>query len=337
MAGCDLAMAAIMAIFAVGALRAVPVWALAAMSFLGGAAAGLRRPAAGVFPRLFARDDELTRLMATVTLLLQLAQVGGPVMAGALLASSGVASTFGMDAASFALVGLVLLVVRPPLGAKRQTETTGWAVQLRDGVHAASASPGARATIVAVSGLAVTILPLVELCVPLTGHSHGWGATGTGLVTAGWPVGGVTVMAVVRRRGAPGPRSALAGPLAAASGALLLAVTAQVVLAAAALVLVGAGTSMTTARLFPRFVDATPEPMLARFSSLLQLAQIAPVLVATPILGAAAHAWGVDTALLLIAVTLLATTLAVRRAEVGLSAVVGADNEAVGQPQRADR
>jgi uncharacterized membrane protein (DUF485 family) len=102
-------------------------------------------------------------------------------------------------------------------------------------------------------------------------------------------------------------------------------------------VLVGAGTSMTTARLFPRFVDATPEPMLARFSSLLQLAQIAPVLVATSILGAAAHAWGVDTALLLIAVTLLATTLAVRRAEVGLSAVVGADNEAVGQPQRADR
>lgn len=323
MFGCDLAMAVVMAAFAVGALWAVPVGALAAVSFLSGTAAALRRPAAGVFPRLFARDDELTRLMASVTLLLQLAQVTGPVVAGVLLAAGGLAVTSAIDAASFALVGAVLLRIRPPLVLEHQATTTGWLSQLREGVRAAATSPGVPPTIGAVCGLAVTILPLVELCVPLAGHARGWSATGTSLVTAGWPVGGVAVMALVRRRGAPGPRTALAGPLAAGSGALLLAASDRLAVGIAALVLVGAGTSMTTARLFPRFLDATPEPLLARFSSLLQLAQIAPVLVATPLLWSVAHGCGVRAPLVLIAGALLATTLAVQRAERGLSPALG--------------
>lgn len=316
---CDLAMALVMAAFAIGTLWAVPVWALVALSFLSGTAAAIRRPAAAVFPRLFARDDELSRLMATVTLLLQFAQVTGPVAAGALLASTGLTVTSALDALSFALVGAVLLLIRPPLTPQPQTTATGWTTQLREGVHAACASPGVLATIAAVCGLAVTILPLVELCVPLAGHARGWNASGTSLVTAGWPVGGMVVMALVRRYGAPGPRVALAGPVAAASGALLLAVSSQLILGVAALVLVGAGTSMTTARLIPRFIDATPESMLARFSSLLQLAQVAPVLVATPLLGLAAHEAGIQAPLLLVGGALLATAFAVRRAELGLS------------------
>lgn len=316
---CDLAMALVMAAFAIGTLWDVPVWALVTLSLLSGTAAAVRRPAAAVFPRLFARDDELSRLMATVTLLLQLAQVTGPVLAGALLASTGLTLTSSLDAVSFALVGAVLVTSRPPLAPEPLARTAGWAAQLRDGVRTACASPGVLATIAAVCGLAVTILPLVDLCVPLVGHARGWDAGGTSLVTAGWPAGGMVVMALVRHRGAPGPRVALAGPVAAASGALLLAVSSRIALGVAALALVGVGTSMTTARLFPRFLDATPEPMLARFSSLLQLAQVAPVLAATPLLGSVAHGWGVQAPLLLVGAGLLATAVAVHRAERGLS------------------
>lgn len=318
---CDLAMALVMAAFAIGTLWAVPVWALVALSFLSGTAAAMRRPSAAVFPRLFARDDELSRLMATVTLLLQLAQVTGPVVAGALLASAGLTVTFAIDAFSFALVGTALLLIRPPLTPQRLTTDAGWTQQLCEGVRTARAIPGVLATIAAICGLAITILPLVELCVPLAGHARRWNASGTSLVTAGWPVGGMLVMALVRRYGAPGPRVALAGPVTAAAGALLLAVSDQLALGVAALVLVGAGTSMTTARLFPRFFDATPELMLARFSSLLQLAQVAPVLVSTPLLGSAAHGWGIQAPLLLIGGALLATAFAVHRAELNLVAV----------------
>lgn len=318
MVGCDLVMAVVMGAFAVGALWAVPVWALVLVSFLSGTAAGLRRPAAGVFPRLFARDNELTRLMATVTLLLQVAQVTGPVVAGALLAAGGLTLTAGIDAATFALVALVLLAVRAPLTPEQPRAANRWVTQLRESVNAARTAPGAPATMAAVCGLAVTILPLVDLCVPLAGHERGWGIGGTGVAIAAWPVGGMAVMAVVSRRGALGSRTALAGPVTAATGTLLLAVAAHLALAVVAVLLVGVGTSMTTARLIPRFLDATPESMLARFQSLLQLAQVAPVLVATPVLGWAAHLWSVEAPLVAMAGVLLTTTLAVRRAEVGL-------------------
>ena len=319
MFACDLAMALVMAAFAIGSLWAVPVWALAAVSFLSGTAAALRRPGAAVFPRLFARDRELTRLMAGVTLLLQLANVTGPVVAGALLAATGLTLTSALDALSFALVGVVLLLVRPPLTPERPHATPAWRSELGEGLRAARATPGVPATILAVCGLAVTVLPLVELCVPLAGHERGWGATGTSLVTAGWPLGGMLVMAVVRRRGAPGPVLALAGPIGAAAGVLLLATTRTLVVGVVALVVVGAGTSLSTARVIPRFLDATPPPMLARFSSLLHLAQVAPVLVVTPVLGSAAHGWGTRAPLVVLAAALLATAVAVRRADAALS------------------
>ncbi|MFT4085370.1 MAG: hypothetical protein QM638_22545, partial [Nocardioides sp.] len=120
-------------------------------------------------------------------------------------------------------------------------------------------------------------------------------------------------------RGAPGPCTARLGPVVAAGGAGLLALTGQLVVAMLAVLLVGVGTSMTTARLMPRFADATPETMLARFWSFLQLAQIAPVLVATPVLGWFAHRWSVDSALLVVAGVLLVTAFAVHRADAGLT------------------
>jgi hypothetical protein len=72
-------MAAVIACFAVGTLITVPVplWALLAVAVLSGPAAALRRPAAGVFPRMFATGDDLFRAMATTTAFEQLAQIAG--------------------------------------------------------------------------------------------------------------------------------------------------------------------------------------------------------------------------------------------------------------------
>lgn len=68
----------------------------------------------------------------------------------------------------------------------------------------------------------------------------------------------------------------------------------------------GVGTTMLTSYLLPAYVARTPPEMLAQFSSLTQLAQTGPVLLATPLLGVAA---GVDVrlALAVIAALLLAT------------------------------
>ncbi len=331
MIGCDAFMAAVMALFALGALIAVPVWSLMLVAMLSGTAAALRRPAAGVFPRMFATGDELSRTMATTTLFQQLGQIAGPSVGGVLLAGGGLSLTSGLDASSFLLVLAILIVVRPrheppPTGPQRRQSIRR---QLRDALDAARQTPGASATILAVMGLAVTILPLVSLCVPLAGHDREWGPGGSGVVSAAWVVGGLLVMAMVARRGMPSPRLALAGPVAAAIGVLLLAATNDQLAAVAALTLVGAGTSLLTTRLFPRFMDATPPEMLARFSALLGVAQTGPVLLATPALGHLIGTLGMGVALNTLAAVLFLTLFAARRADTQLRDRVAGDPDRV--------
>ena len=60
-------------------------------------------------------------------------------------------------------------------------------------------------------------------------------------------------------------------------------------------------------RLVPRFLLAAPPPMLARFSSLLGIAQTGPVLAVTPLLGRTASETGISTPLLALACILLLT------------------------------
>jgi MFS family permease len=310
---CDAAMALVMTAVAVAAPQQPSAAVLAAVAFLSGSAAALRRPAASSFPRLFADGDELARLVASVTALVQASRLTGPVAAGFLLGLDGLRLTSAVDAVTFAVVGSVVLAIRPPLAVGGSAVNGGGA--LREAVRAARHAPGVPALLLTTAALAVTVLPLVELCVPLAGRAHGWGAAGTGMVAAAWPVGGIVVSVVVARRGAPGPRSALGGPLVAAIGALGLAVSSAVPVAAASVGLVGAGTAVTTARLYPRFAGSTAPALLARFQSFLGLAQTGPVLVATPVFGLLAVRWGTGAVLLLIAAVLVGAVPAVHRVE----------------------
>ncbi len=127
----------------------------------------------------------------------------------------------------------------------------------------------------------------------------------------------------------PSPRLALAGPVAAAIGVLLLAATNDQLAAVAALTLVGAGTSLLTTRLFPRFMDATPPEMLARFSALLGVAQTGPVLLATPALGHLIGTLGMGVALNTLAAVLFLTLFAARRADTQLRDRVAGDPDRV--------
>lgn len=310
---CDGAMALLMTAVAVAAPQQPSAVVLAVVSFLSGTAAALRRPAAGSFPRLFADGDTLTRLLASTTAMVQVARLSGPVAAGFLLGFGGLRLTSAVDALTFAVIGVVVLAVRPTVMEERSPAGRGSG--LREAVIAARHTPGVPALLLATAAMAVTILPLVELCVPLAGHRHGWGAAGTGLVAAAWPIGGIVVSLVVSRCGAPGRRLAVSGPLVAGAGTLGLAAASAAPVAAASVGLVGVGTSLTTARLYPRFTAGTDQSLLARFQSFLGLAQSGPMLVAAPAFGMLAAWWGTGAVLILIATVLVGAVGAVCRVE----------------------
>lgn len=315
MIGCDLASAIVMGVFAAVVIVAVPVWSLAVLAFATGAIAALRRPAAGVFPRLFGRGHELARMLAQATMAQQIARTAGPAAGGLLLGIGGLTGVAALDVASCLFILAVLVVVRPPLEPPTRRAQDPLIRDLTATVTMIRTVPGLAGTAVAVAGLAVTILPLVSLCVPLVGHARGWSAGETGVVAGAWVVGGFVVTALVARYGMPGRRMAVAGPLPAALGAAGLALGGPLPIAVIGVGLVGIGTSMTTCRLIPRLLDKAPTEQLARTQAVLGLAQTAPVLLATPLLGYLGALTTPAVVTVVLAALLALTSVAVARTE----------------------
>ena len=243
-------------------------------------------PAAGAYPRLFADDDRLPRLMSTVSTVLQTARFLGPPAGGLVVAAAGLVGGLIFAAVTAAVLLAALLLVRPP---RPDTPQPGQG-SVRAGLAAARTTPGMVSLLGAVALVAGTLLPLLSLSVPLLGRRHGWGVVGTGMVESAWVLGSIAVTLVVARRGsAPRPVVPLvAGPVVAGAAVVVIAVAAPLALALAAALVMGAGTATFTAHVFPLVVRRTPDGMLARFQALVGVVQAAPILAGTVALGAVA-------------------------------------------------
>lgn len=286
----------------------VDVSALVSLGFLAfglGVVSAVALPAAGAYPRLFADDDQLPRLMATVGTVLQTARFLGPPAGGVVVAVAGLVGGLLAAAVTAAALLVALLAVRPPRpetqdrqDGRQEGRQEG---SVRAGLDAARTAPGMPALLGAVALVAGTLLPLLSLSVPLLGRRHGWGAVGAGMVESAWVLGSIAVTLVVARRGsAARPIVPLAvGPVLAGAAVVATAVAQPLPLALAAALVMGVGTATFTVHVFPLVVRRTPEGMLARFQAVLGVVQSAPILAGTVALGAVAGWAGVVPATVL--------------------------------------
>lgn len=343
MIACDAAMAIVMALAAAAlVLRGPPgldrdghlglVLTLCVISALSGTAAAMRRPAAGVFPRLFVEPERLPEVLATIGVWAQVVRIAGPAAGGALVGATGVGGAFAIDAVSFGLVAMALALVLPPKPDRAEPSGESPWRAIGASVAAARRTPGVPASLLAVVGLAASVLTLVMLAVPALGHARGWGPSRTGEVSAAWVAGSLVVTGLVSRRGAFGRTAMCGGPLVGALGAVLLALVGNLVVSAAGVALVGVGTALTTTRLIPEFQSLTPPTMLARFQALLQLAQTGATLVMMPVVGVVVSALGPVAATLVLAVVLLATTVPLLRVSPSGDHHPGAPSDPAGGP-----
>jgi MFS family permease len=276
-------------------------------------------PAAGAYPRLFADDDELPRLMSTVSTVLQTARFLGPPAGGLVVAAAGLVGGLIFAAVTAAVLLVALLLVRPP---RRDTPHPDHG-SVRAGLAAARTTPGMAPLLGAVALVAGSLLPLLSLSVPLLGRRHGWGAVGTGMVESAWVLGSIAVTLVVARRGsAARPVVPLVtGPVLAGAAVVVIALASPLPLALAAALVMGVGTATFTAHVFPLVVRRTPDGMLARFQALVGVVQATPILAGTAALGAAAGWAGVVPATVLTGVVcalaglLVAASASLRAAE----------------------
>lgn len=311
--GCDLATCVLLAAYlVVTQFTAVTGVLLAALAFAEGVVNSFHRPANNAFPRLFFPEELVPRAMSLTGSAMEVARIAGPPLGAVLVVAVSLNGAIVVDLISFVAVVAVLLAVRPPYEPARPQSTSGSAAgELRAGLRAVRGVPGVLPMLAAVGIVAGSIIPMLSLCVPLLVRDRGWAASDAGLMEAFWIVGALSVSLSVAKIGvrerAIGPL--LAGPLLAGAGIVVGATAPVPAVAFAGAVLMGVGTVAFTSHLFPLFLLRTPDGMLARFQSVLIVAQMLAMFAGNAWLGALASRFGAAQAMLAAAAVCTCATL----------------------------
>jgi ENTS family enterobactin (siderophore) exporter len=114
LAAVPLPQAVLAALLMVNSLLSHPaLWPLYAIAFAIGMLSGLSSPASSAATPALVGLDRLPAAAALSATASQLGQLGGPAIAGVLIAGPGLATCYAIDAACFAVFALVMLTVRP--------------------------------------------------------------------------------------------------------------------------------------------------------------------------------------------------------------------------------
>ena len=292
--------AAVTAIAILVAEHSLTLAGLLALSVLFGVADAFFSPAStAIVPQLLP-DGLLVQASAMSSFSRVFArQLLGPALGGVFVAAAGVAWSFGLDGASFAISAVCLALMRP---RPRTPASTGSILSdVRAGLGYCRSQPWLWATIVA-AGLANLAIfsPLGVLMPLLVRHVLRGGALALGLTLAAGGAGGLTAVLVLARRGQPRrPITSMWCGWAAAGPAAALIGTSTRVWQAAALYAVATALLMYGNALWtPVIQQLVPRALLGRVSSVDWLASIALSPLGLLVAGAVAAAVGVRATIL---------------------------------------
>ncbi|HEU0114430.1 MAG TPA: MFS transporter [Thermomicrobiales bacterium] len=184
-----------------GAASLAAIYALTIIASIFAAVAGPTRQA--LIPTLVPRE-ELAGAMSMNVLASQVATVGGPAIGGVLLGALGIGAAYTVDAISFGVVAIAVIVLRTRPAVVRQT-ISGWAAAV-EGLRFLRDSPGLLAVMIldfvaTFFGASTVLMPVFATDV------LGIGPAGLGLLLAAPAAGAVAggaVMAVARTPNRPG-------------------------------------------------------------------------------------------------------------------------------------
>jgi MFS family permease len=141
----------------------------------------------GATAALLLRDGSLRRGNAILNIGFSAGGAIGPALAGAIVGLAGVAFALGLDAATFALVALILATAR---GLRLEHgPSSNWRTRLRAGLDEAWSRPGVR-RLLAAQAVAVTFfIAVVPIEIVYVKQTLGAGDSGYGALLASWGIG----------------------------------------------------------------------------------------------------------------------------------------------------
>jgi hypothetical protein len=205
-------------VVAVGALAVlvltgrVQMWEVYVASALFGVVDAFFMPArSSILPRVVA-GHELEPANAVLNVSSQVAIIGGPILAGVIVAAFGTGWAFAADAACFAL-GLPLIAWLPSVKAA-EAKKSNLGGDIAEGLRYAWNDVGLRATLLIIAAVDLAANGAIGVGLPTLAHGRfAAGANGFGILLAGWGLGatgGAVVAGIL-----PAPRRF--GPLVCAA------------------------------------------------------------------------------------------------------------------------
>lgn len=199
--------------------HATVVW-LALLQLVYGAAEAFFRPAAlGLVPQVVEPGEEQPA-NALLALSTNVSMVLGPAAAGVLVAVVGPGATLAVDAGTFVVSALTLLMMRPRPIARSAGE--GFRAELKGGWHQVRSRTWVWATLVSFSAYHALVLPAIFVLGPQVAEEFRGGSASWGLISTGFGSGAVlgSLLAMRWRPRRPGLVIGLSITLASAQGAI---------------------------------------------------------------------------------------------------------------------
>ena len=275
----DVALAVVTAALLVNALLPHPrVWFLFAAEAAATAAYGFQRPARNALTPRLVPAEQLTAAIAVEDVVFTLARVGGPALAGLLIAGVGLAGAYALDLTSFAasLVAIWLLPKVPPADGSERASLRS----IVEGFRFVRRKPALLGTFLVDSNAMVFGMPAALF--PAFAEELGGGARTVGFLYAA-PYAGALVASLlsgwitrVRRQGVGVYAAVVVWGVAIA----LFGLSGTVWLALLMLAIAGAADFVSAVLRSTILLTVTPDEMRGRVSGI-ELAQVA----GTPALG----------------------------------------------------
>ena len=213
---------------------------------------------------------------AIINGLFSVSSMVGPLLGGIVTAAAGASAALAVDAASFALIAVVLAV--RPLPRARHSDDPGWAERLREGLHAASDRPAIRQLITAQGAAIVFFTLITPIEVVYATRTLDAGTTGYGILLGTWGAGMIVGAWEFARRREGSMAVMLAVSTAAVGvGYLGMAAAPGIVVACVASVIGGVGNGVQWIAHLTALQERTPEALQARIGGLMEsIAAAAP-------------------------------------------------------------
>ncbi len=294
---------------------------LFAMALSFGVAAGLTTPSGAALVRQLVAPDDFGTVMGWNQVSGRVMRLLGAPTGGLLVAWGGPVAAMVLDAATFAVVALVLaLVVRARYRLPRAAHAR-WRDSFTDGLSYLRRSPTARIFVIGLSSLNVFVSPVVALGLALRVDASCWGPSWLGVADGALAAGAILgSLAAIRWQPRYAARSGfqvlvLQGVGLAAVGAPALPVVL------AGMLTVGVTAGLASVWLSGAFLRAVDPAYTGRVSSVTALGDMTLMPLSMPLLGALTAATGVLTSTLVFGLSMSALCLvfATRQAIVTLA------------------